>query len=68
MSAPNNADRIGKDNKDTKGRDCGHFTCQCCGFTGEICELLGVDQDDDPTLWCPQCRTSAIEFDCDGEE
>lgn len=35
-------------------KDLPKVTCDC-GWRGGVWELLGIDPDEDETLWCPQC-------------
>jgi hypothetical protein len=56
MSAPANAEPIGPP---AEGEDpLPDFTCEGCGYHGNGSELLGVDPDEDSTLWCPVCGCS----------
>ena len=55
MAAPNYAEPIGDPDD---GEELPDFECECCGYEGNGRELLGVDPDENTTLWCPQCRTS----------
>jgi len=69
MSAPKNAKPIGADgwqdadgNLMTVGRVKKEMRVTCfCGFKGHIGQLLCSKDDDEETLWCPQCRTSGWE-------
>ena len=54
MSAPDDAKPIGK----ADDGDLPDFECGGCGYTGNGSELLGIDPDEDSTLWCPVCGTS----------
>lgn len=56
MSAPDYAEPIGKPDDGSALPD---FHCECCGYEGNGSELLGVDPEEDSTLWCPQCTSSA---------
>ncbi len=56
MSAPDYAEPIGEPED---GPPLPDFECECCGCEGNGSELLGVDPEEDSTLWCPQCGSSA---------
>jgi len=64
MSAPDHATPIGQgeaqlvDAKTGKPSPWPGAYCEGCGWRGSVAELLGVDPDEDTTLWCPQCGTS----------
>jgi hypothetical protein len=71
MSAPKHAKPIGLDGfsdvKTGKPKSKSQmkklrFKCQSCGYIGHVGKLLGVDPDENTTLWCPRCRTSAWEW------
>lgn len=51
---------IAPNNKDADGKEMGDFKCLGCQYEGQMGELLG--EDDDETLRCPICETSAIEY------
>lgn len=66
MSAPKYAEPLGEHNElwDFKDRSGKHRKCKApkvkcsCGFRGNANDLLGVDPDENQTLWCPQCETA----------
>jgi hypothetical protein len=62
MSAPDHAKPLGKDGWDCPIHKLPRFKCQVCGYIGKITKLLGVDPDENSTLWCPHCKTSAWEY------
>lgn len=53
MSAPQDATPIGA----SEGEEL-RFHCDGCGYEGDHSELLGVDPDENSTMWCPMCGTS----------
>ena len=66
MSAPEHAKPIGdtgfeEDGKPVDPKELPDVICQC-GWKGNAAELLGVDPDENSTLWCPQCTTSMWEY------
>ena len=65
MAAPDYAEPIGTkgQNVSSDGQPLPMVHCPACGWRGETVELLGVDPDEDPTLWCPQCGTSGWEYE-----
>ena len=57
MSAGPNAIPLSEENPEWLREDLPGFTCQGCGYSGKGHELLC--EEDDTTLWCPQCETAA---------
>jgi hypothetical protein len=67
MGAPESAYPVGKHGKrDEKGQALDAegkpippqpMTCTGCGWNGDVLDLLGCDEEE--TLWCPMCGTSA---------
>lgn len=53
MSAGPNAIPLSKENPEWLKRT-NSFICNNCGYKGIVYELLC--EEDDDTLWCPQCR------------
>lgn len=44
------------------GQDLTCVTVSCsCGWKGHVGQLLGEDEDD--TLWCPQCQGAGWTYD-----
>lgn len=37
--------------------------CDGCGWRGVVTELLGVDPEEQQTLWCPRCGTSGWTYE-----
>ena len=59
MSAGDKAITLAEENPNWKECDW-RFTCDC-GYQGIAPELLV--EEDDTTLWCPQCRTTGWIWD-----
>lgn len=59
MSAPDHAEAIGEFEIKPGDDPVPGFRCEACGYRGEHSELLGVDPEENTTLWCPVCRSSA---------
>jgi len=65
MSAPNNAEPLGtqgwqnKDGTPCNIKDLPKVRCESCRWKGTVCELLGVDPEENQTMWCPRCRTAS---------
>ena len=57
MSAPEQAKPLGLKGWENKSQGQTKVKCQGCTLHGKLGDLLSVD--DDETLWCPQCRSSA---------
>ena len=60
MSAGKNAIPLIEENPNWKD-DLPSFTCNGCGYTGKGHELLC--EEDNETLYCPQCETAAWVWD-----
>jgi len=58
MSAPEHAKPIGQPDEG----ELPDFKCECCGYKGNGSELLGIDPDENSTLWCPVCDTANWEW------
>lgn len=48
--APENAKPIQNGQKDK-------VKCLNCKWRGTVEQLLGVDEEEDKSLWCPRCKT-----------
>jgi len=55
MSAGKNAIPLSEENQKWKNVGLPGFTCSSCGYHGAGYELLC--EDDNATLYCPQCKT-----------
>lgn len=71
MSAPDHARPLGNSGWIYNGHEMNEkeaieslpdIYCEGCGWHGNFVELLGVDPDEDETLWCPQCGSSGWVF------
>ena len=67
MSAPDHATPLGKqgwldsDGEPIQAGTLPDVECQC-GWHGHVTELLGVDPDENSTMWCPQCTCATWEY------
>lgn len=69
MGAPENAEPIVEDakqrrlNVDDDGNQLPTVTCDACNWKGGTAELLGIDPDEDQTMWCPRCGSIGWMYD-----
>ena len=61
MSAGKNAIPLIKENPEWETIGLPSFTCQGCGYQGKGHELLC--EDNETTMWCPQCGTAGWVWD-----
>lgn len=63
MSAPDHAHPIAPKGNDANGKDLTYIRCVCeCGWKGHVGQLLGVDDEDIDTMWCPRCGMIGWEY------
>lgn len=55
MAAPDYAEPIGEPINESEPPP---VHCEACGWDGKLADLLGIDPDENTTLWCPKCRSA----------